>query len=95
VPGGGVIHGIVNRPVAIASADHQDSTWFLTGTDRDVLGAGRAVEVVPLPQASLLSLHHRDALPTEHEETFLLRLRVIEAGGLPQAEHVDADSQLR
>ena len=59
-----------------------------------MLRAGGAVEEVPGLQQPLLAVDEQLALPREHEERFLLRLRVVEAVRLARAEDADVDADL-
>src|SRR5205814_5429650 len=48
--------------VGTGAAEHQDRAGRLPSTDRDVRGAWRRVQVVPLSHEPLLAFHHSDAL---------------------------------
>ena len=61
----------------IGAAEHQDRARLLAGTDRDVGGSRRGVQVVPPSHPPLFALHDGDALAAEHEEPLLRRLRVV------------------
>ena len=76
-----------------ARADHQHDTRAAAGTDDDVAGAGRTMEIVPLAEGPLLLLYDEEALAGEHEEPLLRVLVVIERVRIagPQDAHVDAD----
>ena len=78
-----------------AGADHEDHARTVAGADRDVVGPGRAVQVVPLAHAALLALDDGDALAAEHEEALLGGLGVVAAVGLAGHEHVRPDAELR
>jgi hypothetical protein len=81
---------LVRRP----GTDHQDHARSVSVAHEDVLRAGGAVEEVPRPQQPLPAVDEQLALPREHEERFLLRLRVVEAVRLARAEDADVDANL-
>jgi hypothetical protein len=82
-------------PGGIGAAEHQDRARFLAGTDRDVGGSWRRVQVVPLSHPPLLALHDGDALAAEHEESLLRCLHVVIAVGFVGLQHVDVDRNAR
>jgi hypothetical protein len=59
-----------------------------------VVGAGRAVQEVPLSQRPLLTLDDGDALALKDEKRFLRRLRVVEAARLSGLEHREPHAEL-
>src|SRR5262249_4430707 len=65
----------------------------VAGADEHVAGTGRAVEVVPLPQRTLLLLDDQRALARQHEKSLLRALRVVERvrAARPDDADVDAD----
>src|SRR5262245_39699545 len=87
-------HGVVQRLVRPARADHQDRAGPVARADADVARAGREVDEVPGLQPPLLLLDEQQALTGEHEEVLLHALRVIEAVHLAGMEDVDADPVL-
>ena len=52
-------------------ADHQDRAWLAAGADEHVVSRGWAVEIVPLPQLSLLFFNDQRARSRQYEEAFL------------------------
>jgi hypothetical protein len=82
------------RGVLAPRADHQHGAGTVAGADEHVLGAGRAVQEVPLPKRPLLAVEDDDALTVEHEEVLLHRLRVVAAVGLPRLHHLDVHAQI-
>src|SRR5262249_17646344 len=94
VGGGELRHRIVNLPVVAARADHEDHARLVAGADEDVLGSGRRVEEVPLLEPPFFPFDQQRALPRQHEEVLLLRLRVVAAGRLARWQDVDAYAEL-
>ena len=96
VAGGELVDRVLGLlDVRPARADHEDHARTVAGADRDVVGPGRAVQVVPLAHAALLALDDRDALAAEDEEALLGGFGVVAPVGLARHEHVRADPELR
>ena len=76
-------------------ADHEDHAGPVAGADGDVVGPGRAVQVVPLAHAALLALDDREAFARQDEEALLGALGVVAAVGLARHQHVGPDPELR
>ena len=77
-----------------ARARHEDDTRALARSDEDVLGARRAVDEVPGPQAALLALDQEQTLAGEDEEVLLGVLAVVHAVRLPRREDGDRVADL-
>src|SRR4029453_11923131 len=71
VAGSELVDRIVDRTVRSPRADHEDHARAIAGADRDVVRAGRAVQVVPLMHLPLFALDDHDALAGEDEEALL------------------------
>src|SRR5919201_2813832 len=78
-----------------ARAGHEDHARPLSGADEDVLGAGWAVDEVPSPERTLLSLDQEQALAGEDEEVLLARLGVVEPARLARLEHGQREADAR
>src|SRR5262245_40004598 len=87
-------HRVVERLYLRADADHEDRARTVTGADGDVARARRAMEVVPLPQRSLLLLDDQRAIAGEHEEPLLDALRVVERVRLARREDANMDAEV-
>src|SRR5262249_52934316 len=85
---------VADAPVARPRAHHQDDARSVAGAEEAVLRPGGTVEEVAAPEGSRLALDEQRALAGEYEESFLLRLRVVEAVGLPRLEDVQSDAEL-
>ena len=90
--GDGVDNAATNAATAGAHSDHH--CRFMSTPDDHVLGAGRAVEVVPRPQRSLLTLNYQRACTGEDEESLLRLLAVVHPKYLAWLKHVDVDPEL-
>src|SRR5438045_1391117 len=84
---------VANRGVGRARADHEQCAWLVARPDRDVRGAGRAMEVIPRPQPMLFAFDDRDAFAGENQEALLVALRVVVAGLFAGPENVYADPE--
>src|SRR5215217_6234085 len=87
-------HGVVQRLLRPAGADHEDRAGPVARADADVARPGREVDEVPGLQAPLLLLDEQQALAGEHEEVLLHALGVVEAVHLSGVKDVDADPVL-
>lgn len=95
MPPGDLARDVADGGVRGACAHGDDHGRAVAGPDQHVRGPGRAVEEVPLPQASLLALHDEEALPGHDEEGLVVRLRVVEATRAPRVEHGEVEGQGR
>src|SRR3954447_14329336 len=89
-------HGIDDAATnAAATSAHRNYHRCLMSTaDDHVLGASRAVEVIPRPQRSLLALNDQCARAGDDEESLLGFLAVVHPKRLAGLEHVDVDPEL-
>ena len=94
MPPGDVGRG-VDDAVGQPGADRQHRAGPVAGADEHVLGPGRAVDEVPLPQRPLLALDEQQTAAGEHQEILLLVLAVVVAGHLAGLEHADVDADRR
>ena len=87
-------NGVDDTATNAATAHSDHDCRFMSTPDDHVLGAGRAVEVVPRPQRSLLTLDYQRACTGEDEESLLRLLAVVHPQYLAWLKHVDVDPEL-
>src|SRR5262249_20112594 len=85
-----VLDGLVRR----ANANHEDGAGPVPGSDGDVGGARRTVQVVPLAHVPLGPLDDGRAFAGEDEEALLIALGVVAAVGLSWLEDMNTDAEL-
>ena len=78
----------------LSCADTKHDAGAGTGADDHVIGAGRAVDKVPLPQRPLLALDEEQRLARENEEVLLVGFPVVHPDRLARPEDEQGDPDL-
>src|SRR5439155_26552001 len=95
VTGGELGHRVEKLLVRQPRTGHQDHARPVPGADEYMLDSGGAVKEVPRTKRPFLTVDEELALPRQHEEGLLLRLRVVQAVRLPGLQDGEVDAELR